>query len=184
MQLSKLFPVPQGNRKGVVIAVCLFVIQLIYFHGQGTWLNEWAMQAFGVASKYGEAVTILGMQFSHASSILGLVNIVVHAGLSILIIWQLYQDPFNTRFVIILSVVLIVAYLGLYVGGKLTGAVAMQMMSNKIRYFLSSPLKTIFSIPALKVREEDGEDKVRPSSVKQETPPEEIDKPTSKFVQS
>jgi hypothetical protein len=97
----------------------------------------------------------MGIHFSHASSLLGLINILVHAGLSILIIWQLYQDPFNTRFVIVLSLILIIGYLGLYLYGKYSSILAVQMMSNKIRYFLSSPLKTIFSIPALKVREED-----------------------------
>lgn len=158
MQLKKLFPIPKGNRKGVILAIALFVIQLIYFHGQDTWFNQWAIDAFGVKSQYREAISFLGFQFSHASSLLGLINIFVHAGLSILIIWQLYQDPFNTRFVIILSVVLIFGYLALYVAGKYSGALAIQMMSNKIRYFLSSPLKTIFSIPALKVRDEDGED--------------------------
>jgi succinate dehydrogenase hydrophobic anchor subunit len=158
MQLSKLFPVPEGNRQGVIIAISLFVIQLAYFHIQGELLNEWATNFFGAKSKYTGEIAILGYTFNHASSFLGLINIIVHAGLSILIIWQLYKDPFNTRFVIILSLVLILGYLGLYAAGKLTGALTFQMMSNKIRYFLSSPLKTIFSIPALKVRDEEVEE--------------------------
>lgn len=154
MQLSKLFPVPEGNRQGVIIAVFLFVVQLAYFHIQDNLLNDWAIHAFGLKSQY-DSLSLFGFQFGHFSSVIGLVNILVHAGLSVLIIWQLYKDPFNTRFVIILSLILIMGYLGLYAMGKLTGALTFQMMSNKIRYFLSSPLKTIFSIPALKVREEE-----------------------------
>lgn len=117
----------------------MFVLQFVYFQFQNS-LSE------------AVAPLVSGIRFpglDQPENLLNLLHVAVHAVFSIFVIELLYQKKHNTWFVVKMSVGLAALYIACNLASKLLAAPVLDTISTKILFFIASPFKTIFSIPAL-----------------------------------
>lgn len=132
------------NKQGVAVAIALFVLQFVYFQFQGN-LNK------PVVSLIPESL----IQMTHVNDPLqlaSLLHILVHALFSIIIVHYLYANKQSTMFVIKMSLVLIFLFGLLYTSRIFLSSDVIRIAASNLLMFLSTPFKTIFSIPALRLQ--------------------------------
>ena len=148
--ISQLIPLKKENRTGVAIAVVLFVLQMAYYQMQGVIGDTLT----GFLPQQGEAgIPALGI--NSMKSLVYLIHIGVHAAFSIVIVWFLYKDKSGTMLVFYISLALVAVYVITNLIGKLVDFFTINIISTEILAFISSPFKTIFSVPMLKIKHPD-----------------------------
>lgn len=152
--ISQLIPVKKENLSGVLIASLLFVLQFAYFQMQDVILQPLAGQL-----SFLNGSQIAGITINQAVNVLRLVPLGMHALFSVVIVWFLYKDWSGTKVVINISILLILLYLITNVLGKFIDEPYIGITSTNLHLFLASPFKTILSIPMLKIKHQDDDEK-------------------------
>ncbi|MEK6481679.1 hypothetical protein WJR50_29310 [Catalinimonas sp. 4WD22] len=145
--ISQFIPLQKKNKKGVFIAVLLFILQFVYFQMQDVVLEN-VLVLFS-SRAWEERPFLL---INHPENLFKLLHVFVHAIFSIAIVWYLFRDRQSTWLVVYLSVILLSTYLITNLVAKAWGLFVIDVISTKIYLFIASPFKTIFSIPALKIK--------------------------------
>ena len=90
---------------------------------------------------------------NHPTSMAMLLHIFVHAAFSIVIVRFMYADKSHTVFVVWLSVFLLLLCSLVYGIRIFYPVKLLEIISINLLILISSPFKTIFSLPALKLKE-------------------------------
>jgi hypothetical protein len=145
--ISRLIPVKKENKRGVIIAIIFFVLQMLYYQLQGN-LTDYLASFLPHQGNF--AIPLL--KVNNAKTLFYLPHIIVHALFSIVIVWYLYKDKSGTMVVVYISIALLALYLLTHATSKIVDFFTVNIISRQILDFISSPFKTIFSIPMLKIK--------------------------------
>lgn len=146
------------DKKGFYTACALFLLQFVYFQFQDS-LGEIISVNTPKLENF-----LVELPFRSLPVAVRYINIVVHAFFSIAIVWFLHKNKSDTLLVVYLSIGLLLFYIGVHAVEKYTGAFVAQLITVRIGAFLASPFKTIFSIPALLLRQTEKAEEEAPST--------------------
>lgn len=135
------------DKTGFYIACTLFLLQFIYFQFQESLIGIVKYDLPQLRD------LLLLLPVTDLTAAVRCIDIMVHALFSIAIVWFLHKDRRSTMLVVYMSIVLFMVYVVVNVVEWYTGGMVMDMLCTTIRTFLASPFKTIFSIPALLLRQ-------------------------------
>lgn len=148
--ISQLIPVKKENTKGIAVAISLFVMQFVYYQ-----LQDYVLEGFLQFLPGGGTEGWDFLAVNQIATLLSLFHIFVHAAFSVLIVHYLYRDIQSTWLVFYFSIILFAVFLLTHFLGKVFDFFIFNIISTKIHLFIASPFKTIFSIPSLKLREDE-----------------------------
>lgn len=135
-----------NDKRGFYIACLLFLLQFVYFQFQESFVGIIAIKMPLLAK------LLLTLPVADLTASVRCLHIIMHALFSIAIVWFLHKDKGSTMLVVYMSAILFVLYVIVQMVERYTEALVIELLSVTMRNFLTSPFKTIFSVPALFLR--------------------------------
>lgn len=145
MSLAKLIVFNKIKKINIFWAGFIFIAQLVYYQFQNQ--IQLNLTDYFIINQ-----AISFPLINNPSSILNLLQVLIHALFSIFIVDFLYRERDSTMLIFYLSLILLFTYIITNLLTKFTGIVVFDVISTTIYFFIASPFKTIFSIPMLHLK--------------------------------